>query len=132
MEKVLMTRKEAAEFLGVTTRTLVNWEDEGLIKAYKAGRGVRYDKSDVFGLLKPMNKPHGRKTSDLVGEVWAIEAVNAYDGDTEPRTVEAYNHYQTAADRVASLMFEAAENGRADALYYRLKLVQAGELTEGH
>ena len=45
-----LTRKEAAEFLGMSHHTLANWAlDENISLAYyKVGKRVRYKKSDLI------------------------------------------------------------------------------------
>jgi len=42
-----MSTQEAARRLGVTTRTLYRFVDEGLLPAYKMGRVFRLKQSDV-------------------------------------------------------------------------------------
>lgn len=56
--KDFLTIKEAAEFLGVTTTTLRNWDRQGkLIPARHPINGYRlYRKSDLEQLLKFVNK----------------------------------------------------------------------------
>ncbi len=45
----LMTRKEAAEYLGVATGTLANWQCSGLrrLPFLKLGRHIRYRAHDL-------------------------------------------------------------------------------------
>lgn len=49
----LMTRKQAAEFLGVREQTLAAWATAGRygLRFFKAGRSVRYAKSDLDQFL---------------------------------------------------------------------------------
>jgi len=54
-EKMKSTYKacEAAEFLGVSTTTVMKWFHEGLFpKAYKIGRIVRIPRDDIKKLIK--------------------------------------------------------------------------------
>lgn len=46
-EIVWLSTQEASQRLGVTTRTLYRFVDEGLIPAYKMGRVFRLKRSDV-------------------------------------------------------------------------------------
>jgi excisionase family DNA binding protein len=47
-----MSTQEAANRLGVTTRTLYRFVDEGLIPAYKMGRVFRLQRSDVDAFIE--------------------------------------------------------------------------------
>lgn len=42
-----MSTKEAAEYLGVTLRSLYRFIDEGMVPAYKFGRVIRLQEADV-------------------------------------------------------------------------------------
>ena len=60
----LMTRKEAAEFLGIAAGTLANWKSTGfkMIPHLKIGHHVRYRKADLESFLDSclIDKPgHG-------------------------------------------------------------------------
>ena len=47
-----MSTKEAAEFLGVTLRSLYRFIDEGTLSAYKFGRVIRLKQEDVEGFIE--------------------------------------------------------------------------------
>jgi excisionase family DNA binding protein len=47
-----MSTLEAARRLGVTTRTLYRFVDEGLLPAYKMGRVFRLQQRDVDGFIE--------------------------------------------------------------------------------
>lgn len=48
----LLTQREVAEYLGVTTRTVRNWSAAGKLPAYKLGdKIVRYDMAEVDAFL---------------------------------------------------------------------------------
>jgi excisionase family DNA binding protein len=47
-----MSTQEAARRLGVTTRTLYRFVDEGLLPAYKMGRVFRLKQSDVDAFIE--------------------------------------------------------------------------------
>ncbi len=52
----LITKKEAAKRLGVSVRTLENWQKKKVINALRAGdatRSVRFDANDIDQLFKP-------------------------------------------------------------------------------
>lgn len=51
---VMMTRKEAAEYLGVEPRTLANWASAGTyhLPYVKYGNIVRYRKSDLDAFIE--------------------------------------------------------------------------------
>ena len=58
----LLTEKEAAQFLGVSVRTLQNWRRKGIgPKWYKVGRLVRYARADLYDFLRYARR---RSTSD--------------------------------------------------------------------
>lgn len=48
----LLTRPEAAAYLGVKLQTLDNWERSGKVKSRRIGRRVRYFESDLKNSLK--------------------------------------------------------------------------------
>lgn len=49
----LITQAQAAEFLGVTDRTIRNYVSRGILPAYRVGgRVVRIDQADVDRLLR--------------------------------------------------------------------------------
>lgn len=45
--RALYDRQQAAEFFSISTRTLDQWEREGLIKATRFGRLVRYHRDEL-------------------------------------------------------------------------------------
>jgi excisionase family DNA binding protein len=47
----LLTKDEAAEFLGLTVRTIENHMKAGLIPYYKLSRTVRFNRADVLAHL---------------------------------------------------------------------------------
>lgn len=49
-------RKEAAEILGVTYPTLLDWNKKGILHPFKAGSRVRYRREDIEQLLLQSNK----------------------------------------------------------------------------
>lgn len=60
-EPQYFTRKELLDYLGVCTRTLWGYEDDGIITAKEVGRQKRYLKADIYkaieeGKLKRKNK----------------------------------------------------------------------------
>ncbi|EBI5827183.1 DNA-binding protein [Salmonella enterica] len=55
-----LTRPEAADYLGVTTRTMANWHSSGRVKIpfYKVGKKkVLYLKSDLDAYLDSVRQP---------------------------------------------------------------------------
>ena len=56
----LINKKQMAQKLCVTARTLENWMREGFVPYIKIGRCVRYDMEDVMPALK---RRHGRNMS---------------------------------------------------------------------
>jgi excisionase family DNA binding protein len=60
-EPLLVNRDRLGLLLGVTSRTIATWDDQGLIPAVRIGRAVRYDPSDVLAHLKRVNA--GRKAA---------------------------------------------------------------------
>lgn len=50
-----ITIKEAADYLGFSTRTIRNYISQGRLTGYKVGaRSIRIDKAEVDALLRPM------------------------------------------------------------------------------
>jgi excisionase family DNA binding protein len=49
-----MSTREACERLGVTLRTLYRFIDEGQLPAYKMGRVIRLQESDLDGFIQRM------------------------------------------------------------------------------
>lgn len=47
-----MSTKEAAEYLGVTLRSLYRFIDEGAVTAYKFGRVIRLKREDVVAFIE--------------------------------------------------------------------------------
>jgi len=44
---IFVRRREAAEILGVSVRTLARWHDEGVLQTVKIGALVGYDLEDL-------------------------------------------------------------------------------------
>lgn len=67
-----LNTQEAARRLGITTRTLYRFIDEGSLAAYKMGRVLRLKKTDVDAFIETSRVPPGtlkhlypeRKTPD--------------------------------------------------------------------
>lgn len=51
-KKELKTRKEAAEFLGITLPTLHKWTQDGKVKGLRVGSRIRFYQSDLEKALK--------------------------------------------------------------------------------
>ena len=52
IEKVFLSNKEAQKYLGVCESTLKNWRLGGMLRYYKIGSLVWYEKSDIDKLIK--------------------------------------------------------------------------------
>lgn len=50
-----ISRKEAAEILGVTYPTLLDWNKKGMLHPFKVGHRVRYRRADIEKLLLSSN-----------------------------------------------------------------------------
>ncbi len=51
----LITQTEAADYLGVTTRTVRQYVADGVLSAYRLGpKLIRYDMAEVDELLRPV------------------------------------------------------------------------------
>ena len=48
----LLTRKEAAEILGISLPTLHYWTKDGKVPAYRIGNRVRYKRDEVLSSLQ--------------------------------------------------------------------------------
>lgn len=49
---VWITLKETAELLGVTVTTIHNWKKQQIIKDYKIGSRVRFNRNEIEQILK--------------------------------------------------------------------------------
>ena len=54
-----MSSQEAARRLGITTRTLYRFVDEGALPAYKMGRVFRLQRADVDAFIEQSRIPPG-------------------------------------------------------------------------
>jgi excisionase family DNA binding protein len=52
----LLTEREAAEFLHVTARGLINWRNSGRVPHLRFGRTVRYRRESLIAMLERMEK----------------------------------------------------------------------------
>jgi excisionase family DNA binding protein len=52
----LVSRKQAAEALAVSTDTLRRWQREGRIAAVRVGARIRFKREDVEALLRPVDE----------------------------------------------------------------------------
>lgn len=48
----LLSKEQAAQFIGVSIQTLYNWRSQGL-RYYKVGGRVRYKKDDLLKFAEP-------------------------------------------------------------------------------
>jgi len=46
--KEYLTRKEVAEIWKVSVQTVINYQNRGIIQAYRIGRKIRYKREDVL------------------------------------------------------------------------------------
>lgn len=53
----LKTKKEIAEFLGISLVTIWQLEKKGLIQGYRLGNGVRYKQSEILANLQLIQRP---------------------------------------------------------------------------
>ena len=56
-----LTPKQAAELVGVTTRTVQNWIKDGKVRGYQVVGSIRVKRSDVDALYQPKEE---RQPSD--------------------------------------------------------------------
>lgn len=48
----LVTTRSIASIVGVSTRTIQNWVQRGMISHYKIGKSIRFCREDVFADLE--------------------------------------------------------------------------------
>jgi hypothetical protein len=53
---LMLSRKETAEFLKVSLVTLGDYTDRGILKPYRIGRRVLYEKNELMSVLKSSRK----------------------------------------------------------------------------
>ncbi len=58
--KMLLTAKDAAATLSISTRTLWTWTARGDLKAVRIGRAVRYDPQDLRQLIEKLKTGGGQ------------------------------------------------------------------------
>lgn len=51
-EQKLVTTRAMASLVGVSTRTVENWAQRGVISYYKIGKSIRFCPDEVFADLK--------------------------------------------------------------------------------
>ena len=51
----LLTRKQVAEFAGVSVKTIARWSKKGWLPSVKIGRLIRYYPGDVNRLMRDLN-----------------------------------------------------------------------------
>ena len=56
---ILLTPKQAAEALVVSTRTLRSWEKRGILVPLRPGGIVRYDIADIRAMIERAKKETG-------------------------------------------------------------------------
>ena len=61
-----LTPKQAAELVGVTTRTVQNWIKDGKVRGYQVVGRIRVKRSDVDALYQP--KEVKDEASETAGE----------------------------------------------------------------
>jgi excisionase family DNA binding protein len=75
--------KEACEFLQVSHATVYRWINDGRLRAYKAGRAIRFRKEDLLGALEEWtpddNVPYrkGERKASTIGPVAGSEGGEA-------------------------------------------------------
>jgi hypothetical protein len=52
----LLTEREAAAFLHVTPRGLINWRNSGRVPHLRFGRTVRYRRESLISMLEKLEK----------------------------------------------------------------------------
>lgn len=57
MEERYFTKQQAAEILGVSTRTVTGMMEKGQLQGYKAGRGYRIPESSINALMNTGKDP---------------------------------------------------------------------------
>jgi excisionase family DNA binding protein len=55
----MISVKEVAELLSVSTRSVIHYTKEGLLKSYRLGGSVRYKRSEVLQCWKAINHRPG-------------------------------------------------------------------------
>lgn len=97
MKDELLTIKEAAEFFGVSTRTLIRWEEKGVLKSMRTvGNQRRYSKEHLANLFKsPQSASPTQTVTQVQIEPDTLEKpqTNSFSGNSaeekEPSLVRA-------------------------------------------
>ena len=60
-EREWLTREQAAEHLGVSTKTISHYVERGTLKAHKLGRLLRFRREDLDAFESPSSIRKGRR-----------------------------------------------------------------------
>ena len=55
-ESELLTEKQAATFLHVCPRGLINWRNRGIVPYLRLGRTIRYRRASLVALVEKLEK----------------------------------------------------------------------------
>lgn len=70
MSDRLLTARELAEYLGLSTATVLDWHEAGRVPSFKLGHAVRFRESEVQSWLEE----HRRGPSPCRGPLEAVES----------------------------------------------------------
>ena len=75
--KRLITQKEAAEYLGITPKTLWDWTEKGIIPRVEIpGRKTKYDLNDVEKLIQDNKHYVTETTSKTIKKILKDTEIN--------------------------------------------------------
>jgi predicted DNA-binding transcriptional regulator AlpA len=88
----LITRRRAAELVGVSTRTLLRWEKAGLfIAAIRIGRLVRYSECEILQFIDDLKADRGETP-------WSSRREQREQARVEHELrIEQLEHFRTAS-----------------------------------
>lgn len=112
--KICMTRKETADYLGITTDTLRNWELNGLLKIKRRQNGYRVYTEQDIQILKIIRSLRcaNYSLSSILRMLTALSKNPQTDIMKVIDTPRQSDDIITACDRLITSLSRAAYNGR--------------------
>lgn len=114
LTKICMTRKETAEYLGITTDTLRNWELNGLLRIKRRQNGYRVYTEQDIQILKIIRSLRcaNYSLSSILRMLTALSCNPQTDIMKAIDTPLKTDDIITACDRLITSLDRAASNGR--------------------
>lgn len=100
MEKIYKP-KNVAEILGITTKTLINWDKSGKLKAYRTPTDRRYYKQHQIDEILGIKREYIINENTTMEELEKIVG-NALEGNLKDIYIEGDNKFKEIVERLFS------------------------------